>query len=266
MEKENWGVAFIYPPHATFQAFSSDDFIYITMLLSYETSSVAYDAIDLIHGKFIPASHPNFSSGSSGIDCITLRPTSPDIRIFVNIYGVFADLSSNFAHRYDRLKLPLIDTCLLDPEYISTQIPKSGTEAIMEEDEFWKHIEPYKWYMIVMEELYNLCAGDYYLILPLYDGLQVEDRLTWVWRHFGNGARSKTVLLNHRAATNLLIKNRNDLFISGDLKQCEDWSLAGGSSFWWPEIAGSCEEPAKLLTGRVKLLSHVVADLRDLSK
>lgn len=239
------------------------------MLLSYETSSLTYDKIDLIHGKFIAAAHPKIDNLPPKriieIDTQT-RPTTQDIRIFINIYGVFADLTDNFAHKYDRLQVPCITECIVDPEYICKIAPKVIADAIMEEDDFWKNIEPYKWYMLLMGEIYKLCAGNYYLILPLYDALQMEDRLTWTWRHFGNVSRARTSVISHKAACSLMVKNRNDLFIGSDLRQCEDWSLAGGSSFWWPEIDGKCTNPTPILYKRTKLLNKVVAGLRELSK
>ena len=235
--------------------------LYISsMLLSYETSSLSYDTVDLIHGKFVPATRiPRCA------DCMEYVGGHPPVRIFINIYGIFADLSGTFALRYDELQLPCIQECILDPDYIRNNISKSGVEAMMEEEGFWQHMQPYQWYMLLMGEIYKLSGGEYYFLLPLYDSLQLEDRLIWVWRHFGNVAKDKTMLLTP-SSSHMLIKRRNDLFIGSNLKQCQDWSLAGGSSFWWSELDAKCKEPAKILSKRIRLLTQVVAGLHELSQ
>jgi hypothetical protein len=229
------------------------------MLLSYETSSISYDKIDLIHGKFIPAKHRSLRCEECSDGSV------PPIRVFINIYGVFANLSGRFAEKYDNLRLPCVEDCIIDYEYIRDNIPRAGVAAIMEEEGFWRHMDAYQWHMLLMGEIYKMCAGQYYFLLPLYDSLQLEDRLIWVWRHFGNVAKDRTMLLTCPSAQ-LLIKSRNDLFIGSNLKNCEDWSLAGGSAYWWPEIDANCKEPAKFLSKRIRLLSQAVAGLRELSK
>lgn len=220
---------------------------------SYSAFSSSYDAVDLIHGKFLPS-----VSGS--------KSDTDEVRIFINVYGTFADLLSRFAFRYDKLEIPsTADACILDPEYIKNNLPKPVVEAIIEEDGFWEFVDAYPWYMLLMAEIYKLCGGRYYLLLPYYDAKQLDHRLEWVWRHFGEGARDKTILVTRHAAAELFIHNRNDLYIGGDLSHCEAWANNGGSAFWWPAIDGKCSMPAKILSKRVKLLSQVVADLRELS-
>jgi hypothetical protein len=191
-------------------------------------------------------------------------PTSPPIRFFINIYGTFADLSGRFAQKYDNLAIPTTKDGLLDADFIRTQIPREGVIAMMEEEGFWRDMLPYKWHMLVMQDFYKLCGGEYYLLLPMYDSLQLEDRLIWVWRHFGNQAKDRTMLLTCETAC-LLIKSRNDILIGSDLVNCEAWASQGGSSFWWSEIDYNCKDPAKILAKRIKLLTQVVADLKELS-
>ena len=234
------------------------------MLLSYETSSFSYDNIDLIHGKFIPANRTRFYSNCANNDCTTYVPTSSPVRIFTNIYGVFANLTGRFAENYDNLEIPNAVECVVDPEFIRLNIPKSGVEAIMEEDNFWKYIQPYPWRMLLMQEIYNICSGEYYLLLPVYDSLQLEDRLIWVWRHFGSQSKHRTMLMTSETSC-LLIKSRNDIFIGADLHICELWTQQGGSAFWWPEIDYKCIDPAKILSKRIKLLGRAVSDLKELS-
>lgn len=224
------------------------------MPLSYSPFQTPYDEVDLIHGMFLPARGTN-------------RPDRDKVRIFINIYGTFADLMGRFAFRYDNLVIPSKgDACVFDPEYIKNTLPQVGVDAIMEEDGFWEYVDAYPWYLLLMGELYKLCGGDYYLLLPMYDSKQLEHRLTWVWRHFGDNAKDHTILLTRSAASNLLVHDRNDLYIGSDLVDCEAWCDAGGSSFWWPTIDGKCKNPSTLLSKRIKLLSQVVADLHDLSK
>ena len=223
------------------------------MLLSYETSSISYDAVDLIHGKFVPAA-------------ILDDNRDGEIRFFINIYGVLSDLTGAFAKRYDDHVIPCVSECILDPEYIINNIPRSGVEAMMEEDFFWLHVQSYPWYMLLMGEMYNICHGNYYFVVPHYRSMQMDDRLTWVWRHFGNGAKDRTVLLNCDTACDLLIKSRNDIFIGSDLVDVERWSLAGGSAYWWPEIDGKCKNPARFLSKRIRMISQHVASLRELSQ
>ena len=234
------------------------------MLLSYETSSLSYDDIDLIHGKFIPAQSRNFYSDCSNKDCLTYIPSYAPVRIFVNIYGVFANLSGRFAEKYDNLELPDRVEGIVDPDFIRLNIPKSGVEAIMEEDMFWKDMLPYPWYILLTQEMYNICGGELYMLLPMYDSLQLEDRLIWVWRHFGNQARSRTALASYEMAC-MLIKSRNDILISSDLRNCELWTQRGGSAFWWSEINSNCKEPAVILRKRIKILSNAIYDLKHLS-
>jgi hypothetical protein len=222
------------------------------MLLSYETSSIAYDDIDLIHGKFLPAQTRTI--------CTDI--CNPPPRVFINIYGVFADLTGRFAQRYDNHVIPSskADGCILDPEYIRNNIPKVGVDAMMEEPDFWKDMKAYPWYLLAMKEFYTICNEDYYLLLPMYDSLQLEDRLTWVWRHFGSQSKDRTMLLTCKSA-GLLIKSRNDIFIGSDLVNCEAWASMGGSAFWWPEIDIACKDPSKLLVKRIKLLKLAVHEL-----
>lgn len=232
------------------------------MLLSYVTSSISYDTVDLIHGKFVPAMPPSMIP----CDPRTCSQYNPPVRFFINIYGVFANLTGRFAERYDDLQLPMMkDTDgVLNPEYIKTEIPKSGVEAIMEEDGFWPYVQPYPWSMLIMGEMYKLARGQYYFLLPMYDCRELEDRLVWVNRHFGMTGRNRSMLLNCESAC-LLIKSRNDIFIGSDLYNCECWSRAGGSAFWWPELSPSAKEPAKTLNKRIKLLTQAVNDLYALS-
>lgn len=240
-------------------------FIYIAMLLFYETSSLRWDDTDLIHGKFIPAKPNVFHYNCYKTDCLQYKQNLDSVRFFINIYGTFANLTGRFAERYDNLEIPTKIECVFDPDYVYTHIPKSGVEAIMEEDEFWKHVEPYPWYMLLMGEVYKLCDGDFTLMLPIFNGLQMEDRLTWVWRHFGVNVKKRTAMLERDVAL-MLIRGRNDVFIGSNLYMCEKWSEAGGSAFWWPELDGKCKEPAKILMKRIRLLSQAVSDLRELSK
>ena len=235
------------------------------MLLSYATSSIAHDDIDLIHGKFIPAVVTPKTIPSCA-DPHSCSRQNPQIRLFINIYGVFANLTGRFAERYDNLELPVVKGTdgILDPKYIKTYIAKSGVEAIMEEDDFWKHVQPYQWNMLLMNEFYKLANGEYYFILPMYDCREMEDRIVWVSRHFGTEGRGRSMVMNSDTSC-LLIKSRNDIFIGSDLYECEQWCVSGGSAFWWPEVMPIAKLPAKTLIKRVKLLNQAVLGLRDLS-
>ena len=158
------------------------------MLLSYTTSSLTYDNIDLVYGKFFPAKNVVTHS----------TETAFPIRIFCNIYGMFADLTGRFAERFDNYKIPTIDNKgeIVDSQLMLNTISRSAVRAIMEEDNFWKGMQPYPWYMLLMREVYNLCGGEYYLLISFYDSLQLDDRIIWVWRHFGNVARYHTIVLS----------------------------------------------------------------------
>lgn len=258
------------------------------MLLSYETSSLSYDDADLLCGKFVPA----FPSVPAHFDRTTSLPliypsvtpivgegnkllpvVSPEyihhfpIRIFINVYGVFGDLSGRFAAKYDGLRIPHHQRVagILDPVYVLENIPKSGVSAIMEEEFFWKNLEPYPWYLLIMNEIYKLCGGEYFLNISLYDSLQLEDRVIWLWRHFGEKSKPRVYVCN-REALNMLVRSRNDVLIDANLRSVETWCEAGGSGFWWPEMDGKYNKAAYILSKRIRLLSQAVQDLKDLAK
>jgi hypothetical protein len=228
------------------------------MLLSYASSSIKYDEIDLIHGKFI--------IGKSGKFCYDICKDSsiqPSIRIFLNVYGLFGDLTGQFAKRCDDLKIPRVAGCVLDPDFISKTIPTPTARAIIEEDGFWRNIEVYPWHILLLSEIYKLCRGEYFLCMGLYDGHQMSDRLTWIYRNFGNISRSRLFILNSTAMMNL-VKSRNDILIDADLEHIDRWTEAGGSSFWWPEIVADCEDPSVILSKRLKLLSSAITEMNKL--
>ncbi len=224
------------------------------MLLSYEKSTIPYDDIDLIHGKFVAAKpSPHLVS----------QPAKSPIRIFCNVYGVFGDITGRFATKYDDLKIPCKVECIYDPEYLMNNVPREGVKAIMEEDFFWKNMEAYPWQMLLMGEIYKICGGDYYLFISFYDSLQLEDRAIWVWRHFGSVSRNRTFMCSTESSQ-LLIRSRNDILIDADLKHVENWCDAGGSGFWWPEMSSACVDPAKILSKRITLLTKAVRDLKEM--
>jgi hypothetical protein len=229
------------------------------MLLSYVSSSIKYDDIDLVHGKFV--------IGKPGKFCLDVCKNSslqPPIRIFCNVYGLFGDLSGRFAQKCDDMKILRVSGCVLDSDYICRTIPKPVVRAIIEESGFWRNMEPYRWYMLLMSEFYKLCDGRYFLCIGLYDSLQLEDRVVWVWRHFGNESRTRLFVLSSTAMPNL-VKSRNDILIDADLEHLDRWTEAGGSGFWWPEIAADCANPAIIISKRIKLLSDAVNGLKNLS-
>jgi hypothetical protein len=230
------------------------------MLLSYETSSIAYDNVDLIHGKFVPA-HINVAG-------MHVEGNLP-VRFFCNVGGVFSDVTGRFAERYDNYVLPMVknsddtDSCVIDTKLLMKTVPRIAVDALLEEDDFWRLVQPYPWYMLLMQEFYNHCAGEFFLILHLYNGLQIEDRVLWIARHFGNESKEKLLILSYYTLP-LLVRSRNDVLIDADLVHIEKWCDAGGSAFWWPELNGKCVEPASILVKRVKLLKQAVRDLKSL--
>lgn len=229
------------------------------MLLSYVSSSIKYDHVDLVHGKFI--------IGKSGTFCYDICKNSsliPNIRIFCNVYGLFGDLTGRFAQKCDDLKIPTIaGECVLDSDFICKTIPRATVRAIIEEPGFWRNMEPYQWYMLLMGEFYKLCYGNYFLCIGLYDSLQSEDRVIWIWRHFGNDARSRLFVLSSTTMPNL-VKSRNDILIDADLEHLDRWTEAGGSGFWWPELVADCKDPAIIISKRIKLLSEAIDGLKNL--
>ena len=214
------------------------------MLLSYETSSILYDEIDLIHGKFVPATHNSFSK-CLNLNCTTYKPSPQPVRLFINIYGVFADLTGRFSFKCDNLQIPCKEECILDPEYIGRNVSKEIVTNIIEEDFFWKYVESYKWYMLLMGEIYNISHGNYYFLMLPYNTVQMDDKLLWVYRHFGNEGAKRSFICDSNAWVNL-IHSRNDILISSDLLRIEEWVAAGGSGFWWSEIDGKCNDLREL--------------------
>lgn len=221
------------------------------MPLHYETSSIQYDDIDLIHGKFVAAK-----------DGIT---SEKSVRIFCNVYGVFGDLTGRFASKYDNLVIPCRMDCILDPDYIRNHVSKAALATILEEEFFWKNMSAFPWYMLLMGEIYKLCKGDYYLMISYYDSLQLEDRVVWIWRHFGHVSQERTFIAASSSWSNL-VRGRNDILIDSNLVHIEKWGAAGGSGFWWPEMSIDCKDPSKILSKRIGLLNHAVRDLVDLVK
>jgi hypothetical protein len=287
------------------------------MLLSYETSSIAYDKVDLFYGKFVPArtrksaqhhanaveinllenreKQPDLSKGTmlertdllentgkmpiaDGNFPFVAETNSSDsssseknlpIRIFCNVTGLFSDLSGRFAERYDDYVLPLVKnsddspSCVVDYAEIMRTVSKSAVEAIMEEKDFWRLLQPYPWYMLLFQEIYNMCGGEYYFILHFFNALQLEDRLTWCARHFGAESRKRTLVLAVDTMP-LLVRSRNDILLDADLLHIEKWCDAGGSGYWWPELYGRCLEPASILAKRSRLMRQAIASLRAL--
>lgn len=231
------------------------------MLLSYETSSFAYDKVDLFYGKFVPA-----QINIAGMHTTGNLP----IRMFCNITGLFSDLSGHFAERYDDYVLPLVknsdnsDSCVVDFDAIMRNISLSAIEAIMEEKDFWRLLRPYPWYLLLFQEIYNMCGGEYYFMLHFFNALQLEDRLTWCARYFGAESRKRTLVLSIEVMP-LLVRSRNDILVDADLRHIEMWCKAGGSGYWWPELYGKCAEPALVLAMRVRLMKQAVLDLKALS-
>ena len=232
------------------------------MPLSYETSSLSYDDVDLIYGKFIPAHVvPSPFSGERRSN----RSKSP-VRIFCNIYGVFADMTGRFAEKYDNHVVPCRLDCIIDETYVRNNISRDAVIAIVEEPEFWLNMEAYPWYKLLIEQFFNMCGGEYFLLLSFYDCEQLTDRVQWVWRHFGiANSRDRTIVMSSDSYS-LLVKSRNDILIDSDLLHCEKWSQAGGSAFFWPEIDSKCKDPSGLLYKRLKLLSDCINDLKGLSR
>jgi hypothetical protein len=229
--------------------------IYSHMLLSHNTSSIQYGDIDLMNGMFISSSVAEYPIFNDNV-------TTP-VRVFINIYGTFADLTGRFALHYDDLRIPtILGDCVIDPNYVRENIPNVGVSSMMEEEYFWSGMSPFPWYVLLMEEIYKISQGKYYFILPMFGCDQMDDRLTWVWRHFGAQAKDHTMVIR-RSTSTILVRGPSDVYIGPSLKCCEDWTIAGGSSFWWPEMSIKCSDPAKLLAKRIKLLSQGVSGLRN---
>lgn len=234
------------------------------MILSYETSSLSYDDIDLIHGKFIPATRIS-NPCEQCPDRICTHLQSHPIRIFCNVYGVFGDLTGRFAERYDDYIVPCRTECIVDSEIMRNTIPREAVIGIFEEEGFWSRVQPYPWKNLLMGEIYNLCAGEYFLLTSFYGSIQLSERVIWIWQNFGNVSRERSVIASSDSY-GLLVKSRNDVLISADLLHLEKWCKAGGSGFFWSELVGTCKDPSPILFKRLKLLRHAINDLKELAK
>jgi hypothetical protein len=223
------------------------------MQLYHESSLLTFNPyIDGVYGKFFAPK------------VYTSEKQYP-VRIYSEIYGIYANLTKRFADRMDDFKVDVKENCYLHSNFLLDHFPRQALFAIAEEPGFWYGVEKYPWFPLVLERFYKLSKGELYLLADWEGGEQCSDRYVWMRKTFGTTLMDHTFLMDDGLRPLLVQHGKYDILIDGDLKNIERWTDAGGSGFWWPEMHWGCDSGhrVKIIAKRFELLGEVVEYLND---
>lgn len=150
------------------------------------------------------------------------------------------------------------NTVFKDYSWVFDKHGKHSCYKRMKGHHFWLEVEPFPWTQKLIDIVDKESDGNWmYLTKPMVDPFCYSGKAEWIMKHRRNTLDKLTIIGSgkHHVARNVF-----DVLIDDKIGNCEDWTKAGGSAYFWEEISDDYDP--EFVQQRLKHLTQYLHTLK----